>query len=111
MDATGILQSLIFIVLIVALTPLIGGFMAHVFQGEKTILSPVLGPVERGIYRICGVTPEREQHWTAYALSVLAFSLLGVLTLYGLQRLQGLLPLNPAEMGLSLIHISQGIVR
>ncbi len=99
MDANGILQILIFIVLIAALTPLIGGFMARVFLGEKTILSPVLGPVERSIYKLCGVAPEREQHWTAYALSLLAFSLLGVLTLYGLQRLQGLLPLNPAEMG------------
>lgn len=99
MDANGILQILIFIALVTALTPLLGGFMARVFEGEKTVLSPLLEPVERVIYKVCDVAPEREQHWTTYALAMLAFNLLGFAAVYGLQRLQGLLPLNPAEMG------------
>ncbi|MCR6630555.1 MAG: potassium-transporting ATPase subunit KdpA [Magnetospirillum sp.] len=98
MDATGILQILIYIVLIVALTPLAGGFMARLFQGQRVWLSPVLGPLERGIYKLCGIDANREQHWTGYALSLLAFNLAGLLALYALQRLQFWLPLNPAGM-------------
>ncbi|HTH17574.1 MAG TPA: potassium-transporting ATPase subunit KdpA [Magnetospirillum sp.] len=98
MDAPGILQILIYIALIVALTPLAGGFMARLFGGQKVLLSPVLGPVERGIYKACGVDANREQHWTGYALSLLAVNLLGTLALYALQRLQGWLPFNPAGM-------------
>lgn len=98
MDSNGILQILIYILLIVALTPLVGGFMARLFSGERVLLSPVLGPVERGLYKICGVNAAREQHWAAYALSLLMFNLAGVLVLYGLQRLQAHLPFNPAAM-------------
>ena len=98
MDSNGILQILIYILLIVALTPLLGGFMARLFGGERVLLSPVLGPVERSLYKICGVNAAREQHWAAYALSLLMFNLAGVLVLYGLQRLQAHLPLNPAAM-------------
>ena len=57
-----------------------------------------IGPVERGIYRLCGIRPEQEQHWTAYALAMLAFNLLGFLLLYALLRAQSWLPLNPAGM-------------
>jgi potassium-transporting ATPase potassium-binding subunit len=98
MDSNGILQILIYILLIVALTPLLGGFMARLFGGERVLLSPVLGPIERSLYKICGVNAAREQHWAAYALSLLMFNLAGVLVLYGLQRLQAHLPLNPAAM-------------
>lgn len=98
MDSNGILQILIYILLIVALTPLLGGFMARLFGGERVLLSPVLGPVERSLYKICGVNAAREQHWAAYALSLLMFNLAGVLVLYGLQRLQAHLPFNPATM-------------
>ena len=98
MDATGILQIILYIAIIATLTPLTGGFMARLFQGQRVLLSPVLGPVERGIYKICGIESGREQHWTGYAFSLLAFNLLGLLALYALQRLQFWLPLNPAGM-------------
>ncbi|MGE5517643.1 MAG: potassium-transporting ATPase subunit KdpA [Bacteroidota bacterium] len=98
MDAGGILQILIYIAVIVALTPVAGGFMARLFSGQRVLLSPVLGPVERGIYRLCGIDASREQHWTGYALSLLAVNLAGVLVLYGLMRLQAWLPWNPAGM-------------
>lgn len=94
MDATGILQILIYIALLIALTPLLGGYMAKVFEGKSSFL----GWLERPLYRLCGIDPSREQHWSGYALSLLAFNLAGWGLLYGIQRLQGMLPLNPAEM-------------
>ena len=73
--------------------------MARVFQGERTFMSPVLGPVERFIYRIIGVKPQEEMDWKTYAFVMLLFTLVGLVTLYGLQRLQGILPLNPQHLG------------
>ena len=70
-------------------------FVANVYAGEKNLLSPVIRPVERGFYRLAGVDPAREQDWFAYTLAMLAFSVAGFLVLYAVQRLQGLLPLNP----------------
>jgi K+-transporting ATPase ATPase A chain len=73
--------------------------MARVFAGERTWLGVVLSPVERVIYRLSGVDPSAEQHWRAYAAALLLFNLAGMLLLYGLQRLQGFLPLNPQGFG------------
>ena len=73
--------------------------MTRVFSGERTILSPLLGPVERGIYALAGVNPRQEQHWTTYAVAMLLFNLAGLALLYALQRLQHLLPLNPQGLG------------
>jgi K+-transporting ATPase ATPase A chain len=73
-----------------------GTYMAHVFAGERTWFSPVLRPVERGIYALCGVREDDEQHWVSYAVSVLASSVAGFVMLYAIQRLQNLLPFNPA---------------
>jgi potassium-transporting ATPase potassium-binding subunit len=70
-------------------------FIADVYAGERNFLSPVIGPVERGFYRLAGVDPAREQDWFAYTIAMLVFSVAGFLVLYGVQRLQGLLPLNP----------------
>ncbi len=70
-------------------------FIAGVYAGEKNFLSPVFGPVERAFYRLAGVDPAREQDWFAYTIAMLTFSVAGFLVLYGVQRLQGLLPLNP----------------
>lgn len=95
----GLLQVLVFILLVFAVTKPLGGYMARVFQGERTPLSPVLLPVERAIYRLSGVDPSVEQRWTEYAVSVLLFNLAGMVLLYALQRLQGLLPLNPQGFG------------
>ncbi len=98
MDSSGLIQIVLYLVLLTALTPIIGEYMARVFSGGKTVAPTVIGPLERGIYRVCGVDPAREQHWTGYAASLLAFNLLGVLLLYAILRLQAFLPLNPAGM-------------
>jgi K+-transporting ATPase ATPase A chain len=69
--------------------------MAKLFAGERVWTSRLLGPLERGIYRLCRVDPPQEQHWTTYTAAMLVFSVAGMLTLYALERLQGVLPLNP----------------
>jgi K+-transporting ATPase ATPase A chain len=76
----------------------LGGYMYRVFSGDRTFLSPILGPVERRLYRISGTSEREEQHWTTYAAALLFFNLAGFLVLYVLQRLQGSLPYNPAGM-------------
>ena len=91
----GIAQIAVFTALIAGLTKPLGWYMARVFAGERTVLRPILGPVERTLYRIAGVDPKKEQSWLDYAFSFLAFNLFGILALYGLQRLQLLLPFNP----------------
>ena len=99
MDFSGLIQIVLYLVLLdSADSAMLGEYMARVFSGEKTVASTVLGPLERGIYRVCGVDPAREQHWTGYAAALLAFNLLGVLLLYAILRLQAFLPLNPAAM-------------
>ncbi|MBS1910702.1 MAG: potassium-transporting ATPase subunit KdpA [Bacteroidetes bacterium] len=99
MTFNGILQILLFFGLVLLLVKPLGAFMARVFNGERTFLHPVLGPVERFIYRVGGVDPNQEQHWTTYTIGMLLFSVVGLLLLYGLQRLQGVLPLNPQGLG------------
>ncbi len=79
-------------------TPLLGGYMAKVYGNAEAPGDRVFLPVERLIYRICRVDPEREQRWTVYAFSVLAFSLVGILVLYAMQRLQTVLPMNPTAV-------------
>jgi len=69
--------------------------MVRVYSGERTFLTPVMGPVERGFYRLAGVDPAREQDWYGYAIAMIVFSVAGFLSLYALQRLQNFLPLNP----------------
>ncbi|MCI9868246.1 potassium-transporting ATPase subunit KdpA [Rhizobium skierniewicense] len=95
MTILGWLQiSLLFLAVLCVVKPL-GLYMAKVFSGERTILSPVLSPIERGIYRAAGASPDKEQNWLAYTLSMLAFSLASFLVLYAILRLQAYLPLNP----------------
>ena len=96
--ASDLLQILIYFAIIVACTPLIGGYMARVFAGERTLLSPVLVPLERAIYGACGIDPGKEQHWTRYALALLATNAVGWVLLYAILRLQHLLPWNPQGM-------------
>jgi K+-transporting ATPase ATPase A chain len=95
----GIWQLLAFAVFLALLTKPLGSYMADVFEARPTPLSPLLVPVERVIYRLCGIDAERQQPWTAYAGSCLAFSLAGALLFYAHLRLQGFLPLNPAGFG------------
>ena len=95
MNFNGIFQIAIFCIVIVALTRPLGGYMTRVFAGEKTLLSPIFRPVERGLYAIAGVDAEAEQDWLVYGAAMLLFSLAGAVSLYALMRLQDVLPLNP----------------
>ena len=103
MTSIGLLQIFLFFLILLALTKPIGAYMAHVFEGERTFLHPVVRPLERLVYRICGVDEAAEQHWTHYAGSLLAFSLAGILLTYLIQRIQGILPFNPQGFGGKLI--------
>lgn len=89
----ALLVSLALAVLIA--TPILGGYMASVMDGDRTVLSPVLRPVERIVYRVCGIDESSEQAWKGYAVALLLFSLVGILVMYALLRLQDILPLNP----------------
>ncbi len=95
MSANAVLQIVLYLVVLVALVKPLGSFMARVFEGQRTFLSPVLAPVERGIYRLAGIRPETEANWKQYAIAVLLINFIGFLAVYLLQRFQGVLPLNP----------------
>jgi K+-transporting ATPase ATPase A chain len=97
MTLIGWLQIALYGAIVVALVKPLGGYMTRVFSGERTFLSPVLRPVEAGLYAMAGVDERREQHWTVYTVSMLLFHVLGFLILYALMRLQAVLPFNPAE--------------
>jgi potassium-transporting ATPase potassium-binding subunit len=95
----AIIQVGVFTALVVVLSIPLGLYMARVFAGERTFMDPALCPIERLIYRLCGVHPENEQTWVEYAISMLLFSAVGMLVLYGFERLQQFLPLNPQHFG------------
>jgi len=97
--APDILQFILYAVVVTALAWPLGLHLAAVYEGRPTVLSPVLAPVERGILALAGVRAGESQHWTRYALSVLAFGLGSVLLLYAILRLQHLLPFNPQALG------------
>jgi K+-transporting ATPase ATPase A chain len=94
----GIAQIVVYVVLLALIAKPLGAFMAHVYRGERTFLDPVLKPVERLIYRLCGVDETREMGVTAYAIALLVFNLAVLLFMYVILRLQGHLPLNPAHV-------------
>lgn len=96
MTVIGWIQIILFCAIIVALVKPLGGYMTRVFNGERTFLSPVLRPVEAGIYWIGGVDERREQHWLTYTVAMLLFHVGGFAILYALLRLQEFLPFNPA---------------
>jgi K+-transporting ATPase ATPase A chain len=97
MTLIGWTQILIYCAIIIAITPVLGGYMTKVFGGERTFLSPVLRPVETVIYKLAGVDERREQSWLTYTVGMLLFHLGGFLILYALMRLQAGLWFNPAE--------------
>jgi K+-transporting ATPase ATPase A chain len=106
MTLIGWIQILLYCAIIIAITPVLGAYMTRVFNGERTFLSPVLRPLERGIYKISGVDEGREQSWIIYTIAMLLFHVGGFLILYVLIRAQAMLPFNPAgqsavEEGLS----------
>ncbi|KQO71422.1 potassium-transporting ATPase subunit KdpA [Methylobacterium sp. Leaf88] len=99
MTINGWIQVALFCAIVLALVRPLGGYMTRVFQGERTLLSPVLRPVETGLYRLAGIDVRGEQSWLSYGLAMLTFHALGFAMLYGLLRLQDVLPLNPAGQG------------
>ncbi|TGQ33938.1 MULTISPECIES: potassium-transporting ATPase subunit KdpA [unclassified Mesorhizobium] len=98
MTLNGWIQILVYCGIVVLLVKPLGGYMHRIFNGDRTFLSPILGPLERGLYGISGTSEREEQHWTSYAAALLFFNLAGFLVLYALQRVQGRLPYNPAGM-------------
>ena len=106
MTLTGWLQIAVFCIAVLALVKPLGFFLTRLLNGERTFLSPVLGPVERGFYALAGVKPDEDQHWTAYAFAMLAFNLVGFLFLYAVLRLQDVLPLNPQGFAAVPDHLS-----
>ncbi len=98
MNLTGWLQILFFVVLLIGLAWPLGHFMARVYRGERTFLTPLLAPIEKLIYRLAGIDPDENMHWTKYAAAVIIFSLFSLLAVYVIQRTQNALPLNPAGL-------------
>jgi len=92
-------QLIFYMVILLLLAKPLGSFMAKVYQGERTFLDRVLGPVERFIYRLSGVKADEEMNWKTYAVAAMLFNFLGLLVVYGLQRFQAALPLNPQGLG------------
>src|SRR5262245_55255234 len=99
MTGNGFLQVVFFLVVLTALTKPLGSYMARVFDGPPMLLDRVLGPIERLCYRSAGIDPEQGMTWRTYALAMLLFNLVGLLAVYLLQRVQGVLPLDPQGFG------------
>src|SRR5262249_15139842 len=99
MTGNGVLQLILYVVVLIALAKPLGGYMARVYEGRRLVLDRVLGWLERLTYRLCGVTESQEMGWKTYALAMLLFNFVGFLAVYLLQRVQGVLPLNPQGFG------------
>jgi potassium-transporting ATPase potassium-binding subunit len=99
MTANGLLQILLFCLVIAAIAKLLGSFMAAVFEGRRTFLHRALRPLETAVYRLAGIDESAEQRWTAYAAALLLFSLVSLLLTYLIQRVQQWLPFNPQGLG------------
>jgi K+-transporting ATPase ATPase A chain len=99
MSANGLLQIALFLGVLLALAKPLGWYMARVYEGKLPAFVRWIAPIENLFYRLCGVDSKQEMRWTRYALAMLWFALLGVLTVYAMQRLQGMLPLNPQAFG------------
>src|ERR1700730_5986735 len=98
MTLVGWAQIALVLALVLACAIPLSKFIAGIYAGERNFLSPVIGPVERGFYRLAGVDPEREQDWFTYTIAMLVFSIAGFLSLYAIQRLQSLLSLKPRAL-------------
>ena len=99
MTTNAILQVLLLFIVLLALVKPLGWYMARVYESKPCGLDRVLGPIEGALYRLCGVRPTDEMDWKRYGVAMLFFNAAGLFFLYGLQRLQSLLPLNPADLG------------
>jgi K+-transporting ATPase ATPase A chain len=103
MTQNGLLQIAVYFLIVLALAKPMGVFMARLFDGKRTFLHPALRPLEALTYKLVGVNESTEQRWTQYTASLLAFSIFSFLFVYALQRLQGLLPLNPQGFNAGLV--------
>jgi K+-transporting ATPase ATPase A chain len=99
MTASGWIQIGLFALAILAITKPLGLYMYRVFEGERQPLPRLFGPLERFLYRLCGVDPLKEQGWKGYTAAMLLFSLFGLLATYAIERLQHVLPFNPQKLG------------
>jgi K+-transporting ATPase ATPase A chain len=106
MRTQDIIQLILFLALVIGLTPLLGNFMYRVFAGKRHIMQPVLGWLEKLTYRMIGVNPEQEDNWKVYTLGVLFFNLAGLVFLFLIQLIQSWLPLNPAHLPNVPWHLS-----
>ena len=106
MTMNGWIQIALYCAIIILITKPFGGHLTKVFNGERSLLSPLLRPLERGIYAVCGVDEKEDQHWLTYAIAMLAFTMAGFLSLYAIQRLQGILPFNPQNMSAVGEHLA-----
>lgn len=100
------IQLIIFLLVLIAISPLIGKFMAKVFMGENHIMKPVFGWLEKMIYRLTGIDSNEESNWTTYLFGVLLFNLYGIVFLFLLQMLQAFLPLNNENLPNVSWHLS-----
>ena len=98
MTINGLVQIGLYFVVLLALVKPLGWYMARVYEGQPCGLDRVVGPLERLIYRLCGVRGNEEMDWKTYGIAMLLFNAMGRVALYALQRLQGILPLNPAGL-------------
>jgi K+-transporting ATPase ATPase A chain len=99
MTSMGVLQIVVFFGIVALITKPMGLYMSRLFQGQRTFLHPLLRRLESSVYKFCGIREDVEQRWTHYAGGVLSFSIFSFLFVYALQRLQGVLPLNPQGFG------------
>jgi K+-transporting ATPase ATPase A chain len=99
MTAINLWEIVVYFALIVLITPILGGYMTRVFLGEKTLLDPFLRPVERGIYRVCGINAESDQSWIEWTIVMLVVNAASLVILYLMLRLQNWLPFNPNHFG------------
>ena len=100
MTLNGLTQVLFYFVVLLGLTKPLGWYMAQVYEGRSCGLDRIFSPIERLLYRLCKIDPARDMSWKTYAMAMLLFNAAGMLFLYALQRVQGLLPLNPAGLGM-----------
>jgi K+-transporting ATPase ATPase A chain len=98
MNANAVTQLVIYFGVLLAIAKPLGQYMARVYEGRAGVFDAIVGPVERLVYRACGIRPDREMEWREYAVCLLAFNLIGLLAVYVLQRLQHVLPLNPQSL-------------
>ncbi|MFY9552637.1 MAG: potassium-transporting ATPase subunit KdpA [Thermoanaerobaculia bacterium] len=99
MTTVNLVEIGVYLAIIVAITPVLGRYMARVFAGQKTLLDPVLRPIERGLYRVCGVDASKDQTWIEWTVTMLIVNAASLVILYAMQRLQKFLPFNPNGFG------------